>query len=205
MSYQLYNGVNPAGLPVPGTGFAISFGLQTAAGAYTVVAINNASSCTNNMTGSVNVSVYTLPNSYSVVGGGGTYCAGGSGVAIGIDGSDAGVSYQLYQGLTPVGSAVTGTGSSITFGMQTVAGPYTVVATGPGTGCSSNMTGSVVVTISSLPAAYAVTGGGNYCAGGAGVPVGLATSTTGVNYQLLNGVTLAGSSSGWHRRCNFLR
>ena len=39
-----------------------------------------------------------------------------------------------------------------------------------------NMTGSAAVTINPLPAAYNVTGGGAYCAGGFGVPVGLSGS-----------------------------
>ena len=55
--------------------------------------------------------------------------------------------------------------------------------------CSSNMTGNVTVSINPLPTAYNVTGGGAYCSGGTGMPVGLSNSQSGVNYQLqLNGV-----------------
>jgi len=44
------------------------------------------------------------------------------------------------------------------------------------------------------PTAHNVTGGGNYCSGGTGVPVGLDNSDTGVNYQLYIGaVTAVGS------------
>ena len=51
------------------------------------------------------------------------------------------------------------------------------------------MTGNVTVSINPLPTAYNVTGGGLYCSGGTGMPVGLSNSQSGVNYQLqLNGV-----------------
>ena len=50
--------------------------------------------------------------------------------------------------------------------------------------CSSNMTGNVTVSINPLPTAYNVTGGGAYCSGGTGIPVGLSNSQSGVNYQL---------------------
>ena len=59
------------------------------------------------------------------------------------------------------------------------------------------MTGSVGVSTNAVPTAYAVTGGGSLCPGGAGVAVGLANSQTGVNYQLqLGGSATGGSISG---------
>ncbi len=52
----------------------------------------------------------------------------------------------------------------------------------------------VVVSLLTAPTTFNVTGGGGYCPGGAGVPVGLSGSQTGVNYQLvLNGVTNVGA------------
>ena len=39
------------------------------------------------------------------------------------------------------------------------------------------------------PTAFAVTGGGSYCQGGAGLPVGLSDSETGVTYTLIRGTT----------------
>lgn len=63
-----------------------------------------------------------------------------------------GVDYQLVlNGTTNVGSPVSGTGTAISFGTQTTAGSYTVVATNATTACQSNMTGSVTVTIGDLP------------------------------------------------------
>ena len=51
------------------------------------------------MTGSAKVTVNTLPAAYQVTGGG-SYCSGGTGVAIGLNNSSSGVSYQLMLGTT---------------------------------------------------------------------------------------------------------
>ncbi len=64
--------------------------MQTAGGSYTVEATNPVSSCTSNMAGSAVVVVNPLPGSHTVTGGG-NYCMGTGGVAVGLDGSDAGV------------------------------------------------------------------------------------------------------------------
>ena len=193
INYQLYKGATAIGSPVAGTGSAISFGLQTAAGTYTVLATNASTSCTNSMSGSASVVVSPIPNVYAITGGG-SYCSGGSGTAVGLSGSDAGVSYQLYNGAATVGSAVPGTGGAINFGIQTV-GSYSVMAN-PGSSCATPMSGTAPVVTTALPTAYAVTGGGGYCTGSAGVHIGLSSSATGVNYQLYNGGTAIGSMAG---------
>ena len=63
---------------------------------------------------------------------------------------------------------------------------YTVTSLSDANGAAQagDMTGNAVVTVNALPTAYAVTGGGVYCAGGAGVPVGLSVSQTNVTYYL---------------------
>lgn len=191
ITYQLYNGSTTASMPVTGTGAALDFGLVTAAGTYSVRATNPATSCTSAMSGSVPVIINPLPAAFSVTGGG-TYCAGSGGVAVGLSGSQVGVIYQLYVGATTVSSPVSGTASAISFGLQTVVGTYTAVATN-GTGCASDMTGTAAVNALPLPDPYAVTGGGAYCAGGAGATIGLGGSDAGVTYQLYNGTTAIGT------------
>ena len=84
--------------------------------------------------------------------------------------------------------------SSISFGPQTAAGTYTVIATSTITSCSNTMSGSSVITINAVPSIFSITGGGNFCPGGSGVNVGLSGSTTGVNYQLYNGSTAVGTA-----------
>ncbi len=130
------------------------------------------------------------------VSGGGAYCAGGAGVSITLGCSTIGVTYMLFTGGAPAGAPVAGTGGAITFGPETVAGTYTVVATIAATGCSRAMTGSATVTINPLPAIYAVTGGGIYCAGGAGVHIGLSSSDPGVIYHVYRGTTLVATLTG---------
>ncbi|WP_206019729.1 T9SS type A sorting domain-containing protein [Runella sp. SP2] len=199
VNYQLKKGGNNVGSSVAGTGNVISFGNQTEAGTYTVVATTATGGCTSTMGGNAVVSVIALPTTFAVTGGG-SYCSGGTGVSVGLSGSESGVSYQLKKGGANVGSAVAGTGSALSFGLQTGGGTYTVEASKAGasparigvgagapptaTTCTQAMTGSVDVTVISLPTAYNVTGGGPFCPGEAGVPIGLASSQTGVNYQL---------------------
>jgi photosystem II stability/assembly factor-like uncharacterized protein len=114
-------------------------------GAYSVTA-TNAAGCTNTSSVTVTVSsACTTPTAYTVTGGG-SYCSGGAGVAVGLSNSETGISYQLKNGATDVGSSVSGTGSAISFGNQTAAATYTVVATRTTGGCTASMTGSAVVT-----------------------------------------------------------
>src|SRR5690349_13903790 len=68
-----------------------------------------------------------LANTYNVTGGG-AYCSGGSGVAVGLGGSELDTTYQLQLNGTDIGTPVTGTNGPISFGLQTAAGTYTVIA-----------------------------------------------------------------------------
>lgn len=191
-SYQLYDGSTPVGASVAGSSSAIDFGLFTTAGTYTVEATSSSTTCSATMTGSETISISPLPTVYSI-GGGGAYCTGGTGVHITLSGSSTGVNYQLYLGGAAVGASLAGTGSALDFGVYTMTGTYTVVATNPATGCTSNMSGSAIVSVGTLPSVHNVTGGGSYCAGGTGVHIGLDASDAGINYQLYNGTTAVGS------------
>jgi subtilisin-like proprotein convertase family protein len=94
----------------------------------------------------------TPPNSFNVTGGG-SYCSGGGGVAVGLSGSQVGASYQLRLNGSPTGSPITGAGSSFNFPNQTSAGTYTVVATFES--CTATMTGNAVVTVLTVPSCAA--------------------------------------------------
>jgi Secretion system C-terminal sorting domain len=197
--YQLYiNGVATGPFKY-GTGSGIDFGLFTTTPGFnknfSIIAFDTVSGCQVYMADSVMLYMNPAPNVYSVIGGG-SYCAGGSGVTIGLSGSQTGKMYQLYKGLVADGTPVPGTGSVISFGLRTASGTYTVTSTDAGTGCVSNMTGSVFVIINPLPAIFNVTGGGAYCAGGAGVNVGLDSSAYGIHYQLYQGWVPTGAPHG---------
>ena len=138
------------------------------------------------MTGNVTVSINPLPTAYNVTGGG-AYCSGGSRYAC--------RSEQLPVRILSASAQWSGRGNRPGNGFipdlrnLTNAGTYRVLATNATTTCTNSMTGNVTVSINPLPTAYNVTGGGAYCSGGAGMPVGLSNSQSGVNYQLqLNGV-----------------
>ena len=148
-TYQLYNGTTPVGgSPTIGTTLGLDFGPQTIPGLYTVVATDPITSCTSSMSATATVSLYPLPAALTVSGGG-SYCAGDTGVHVGMTTTQSSVSYQLYQGSTAHGAAITGAGSSIDFGLVTVADIYTVKATST-FGCSATMPGMAVVSINAL-------------------------------------------------------
>jgi len=144
----------------------------------TTIIYNITSGCSVSKT----VTVSPMPMPYSLVGGG-SLCAGSSGSALTLSGSDAGISYQLYNASSTVGAPISGTGTALSFGSFSTPGVYTAVATSAG-GCTTTMTGSATITVSPLPTAYAVTGGGSYCSGGTGLPIGITASSTGIAYQL---------------------
>ena len=188
VKYQLYHGSTAMGSPIPGDGNPLDFGLQTATGSYSVVALNAATPCTSNMLGTVNVSTVAPPAIYTLTGSG-HYCSGGAGIDVRMSGSSIGNNYQLYNSGTPVGGVVAGAGSGIDFGYQLAGGTYTVIAANGTTACTRNMSGSPTIVVDQSPVIYAVTGGGTSCSAGLGAPVGLIGSDLNVNYQLYIGST----------------
>ena len=159
-----YNWSIPSGATIIGgagtSTIQVAFSTSAVSGNISVFGSNT--SCTGTSS-SLFITVNPVPNLFSVTGGG-SFCSGGSGVPIGLNGSQSGVGYQLIRnGSTNVGSAVSGTGSAISFGNQTVAGTYTVNGAYP-TGCNSNMTGSVSITVNSNPTPL-ISGNTPFCQG----------------------------------------
>jgi hypothetical protein len=129
------------------------------------------------------VTVVPLPFVYTVTGGG-SYCAGGAGVDIALNGSASGVNYLLYHGATATGTFA-GTGSPLDFGLQGVAGLYTAIAVNTSTGCTNIMGGSASVTITPTTAptvSISAAPGDTVCAG---------TSTTFMAVPFYGGTTPA--------------
>jgi hypothetical protein len=198
INYRLYyNGIDSVTM-VGGSGSGLDFGIQTVAGVYTALAENSTTHCTSNMAGAAVITVNPLPNNTFNVTGSGSYCSGGVGRDISIDGSENGVNYQLYKGVTPVGLPIPGniSGLALDYGLFTAPGAYTIKGTNPLTGCNSMMTGSAVISVNPLPALHTVTGGGNYCDGGTGVPVGLNGSNLGIIYELIQSGSISNTISG---------
>jgi hypothetical protein len=96
------------------------------------------------------------------------------------------------------------TGGTITAGGGTTNNTATVTWTSTGAksisvnytdanSCTASSATLYSVTVNPLPTAFSVTGGGSYCSGGTGSPVGLSGSEVGVNYQLKLGGVNTGS------------
>jgi hypothetical protein len=79
--------------------------------------------------------------------GGGSYCEGGNGLGIGLDGSQTGHSYELYLDGQPTGTVVAGTGNALTFENITAIGTYTVMAMENTSFCENLMEGSTEVSV----------------------------------------------------------
>ncbi len=191
--YVLFRNGTSTMIHLYGTGAMLDFGLQTAAGSYTITGTDNITLCTSNMTGSVSVVINPLPVIWTVTSAATGYCSGGSGVHINLSSSTAGIMYQLFLGTAPVGVPVAGTGSLLDFGLESAPGAYIVKASDAATGCSSQMAGIGNVIVYPLPVVFNVIGGGSFCSGGPGVHIGTSGSSAGISYQLYNGTIATGA------------
>ena len=98
----------------------------------------------------LDVALYASPVDYALEGGG-SYCDGGDGLELTLADSDVGVDYELYLGSESTGIIVEGTGSGISFGLQTDEGYYTVA--GYTEYCESPMEGQAQIYITYPPLA----------------------------------------------------
>jgi len=123
--------------------------------------------------------------------GGGSYCAAGAtGADIGLDNSDAGITYTLLvrDSITNVYSTTgsqTGPGP-LDFGLQGVVGTYAVIANST-SGCADTTDSVKVWKYCPLPPIVTISGGGGYCAGTTGsINVHMGSSEAfDVSYQLV--------------------
>lgn len=196
VNYQLVqiasNGtVTSIGNPVPGTGSSLSFGNQLA-GTYSVIPIAaNPGACS--MFNQVTNSETPLPTVYDITSSATSYCAG-SGVTIGLSGSEPNTTYNLFRtGTTDAVGAYTTTSTqsgAFSFPGSFTAGTYRVtavtVANQPArAACPRDMSGTVTIEEIMLPQQYSITGGGDICENNiVAMPVGLANSQINVSYQL---------------------
>gem|GEM_PF-1959192 len=137
-------------------------------------------------TTSFNVTVHPEPVLFNLIFPGDSMACAGSGVEVALDGSEPGVTYQLFlepNNVTPV-EVVVGTGGPVTFGPQYMTGNYVAKATTVNL-CQRWMAGTAHVQINPLPLWFNVIGGGHYCAGGNGREIKLTGSQLGVQYTLL--------------------
>ncbi len=144
-----------------------------------------------------NIQLVVTPPACSVaafnVTGGGAYCSGDAGVSVGLDGSELCFDYQLFRDATPL-ATLPGTGAALDFGLQAIAGTYTVVSTNSAIGtCTASMTGSVVVSVTTPSSATISYDGSPYCSS-AGTATPTFSGTTGGSYSSNAGLTIDGST-----------
>ncbi|MBN8682365.1 MAG: hypothetical protein J0L99_06920, partial [Chitinophagales bacterium] len=174
-----------------GTAYAWSTGANTAAvtvntaGTYTVT-VTNADGCSATATTTITVNplptaVTTVAETSGTTANDGIICVGASATIT----ASGGTSYAWSTGAST--AAITVNPAATT--------TYTVTVTNAN-GCSATATRTI--TVNPLPTAFALTGGGQRCdTDNQGVPVGLAGSQSGVNYQLqLNGNNVGAPVAG---------
>ncbi|MBK7212176.1 MAG: T9SS type A sorting domain-containing protein [Bacteroidales bacterium] len=148
---------------------------------------------TTTFSNATNVSLNCPPPTAYNVTGGGAYCQGGVGLPVGLDNSELGVTYTLYNGIVPLIPTVAGTGSAITFGNQ-LAGTYTVKGTNGGG--TVDMTGSAIITETpSTPVSVSILEDANNICSGTTVNYTATPTNGGVTptYQWYVGATAVGT------------
>ena len=141
-------------------------------GSYTLLMSGIDDICGNTANDSYNFTINLHPNQYTVTGGG-EYCQGTGGVAIGLSNSENGITYTLNLNGTAIGTTSNGTGNALNFGNITAAGTYTVTADN---GCPIDMNGNTSVTINANPS---ITASVNPLAVCDGISVNLTSIATG--------------------------
>ncbi|QQS30900.1 MAG: hypothetical protein IPM47_08250 [Sphingobacteriales bacterium] len=134
----------------------------------------------------ITLTVRALPGLYTVTGGG-NYCEGDIGLSVGLNGSQNGVSYELYHNGSPTGVMFLGTGAAFNFSsIQTLPGTYTVEATNQTSGCKRMMTGNVIIVVNPLPNDLTPVAVAPLICSGTATNIQIASSEANVNYQLRN-------------------
>ncbi|MEQ1587642.1 MAG: autotransporter-associated beta strand repeat-containing protein, partial [Cyclobacteriaceae bacterium] len=142
------------GSPIGGA-TATTLNITTApanSGSYTV--ISTVSGCASLVSTAVGVTINALPLTTPVVTPATTTICSGTTVTVNVAGSQAGINYELFDGVTSLSSAVAGTGGSINLitSVLTSNTTITVRATNPTTSCTTLLSGTSVVTVNPIPA-----------------------------------------------------
>lgn len=177
VAYQLYLGSNPQGSPVAGTGAAINFGNQVAAGNYTVIATRITGGCVSTMNGIAIIS-FSIPSQPSTISGPIISCIGTSQTYSVTNIPGFTYAWTFPSGWTQTGG---GTGNSVVVTAGSSAGNITVTPSNAcGTGTSRILTVSTTTTSPAQPGV--ITGQVSPC-----------TSATTLSYSVPNvaGVTYA--------------
>ena len=117
--------------------------VYTASNKTDTIHLTNAGGCDSIVT--LDLTINPIPIIYTLSGGG-SYCNGGKGVPVSMNGSDLDTKYQIFINGINSGNAINGDGS-LQSGTLFNAGTYTLLAVNNTTGCSASMNGSAIVTV----------------------------------------------------------
>ncbi|MCX6251961.1 MAG: hypothetical protein NTX61_14570, partial [Bacteroidetes bacterium] len=147
-----------------------------------IIQVTDSATCVN--TDTVVISIMPYPQVFNVIGGG-AFCAGDSGVVVGVSYSETGISYQRKRNNILYGGILPGINGLLYFPPTADPGIYTVIATNNFNHFTKMMNGQVTVTENPLPIPYLLTPEGDSCAG---TTLELSGSQAFVRYYLIHGM-----------------
>jgi type IX secretion system substrate protein/PKD domain-containing protein/SprB-like repeat protein/CUB-like protein len=158
---------------------------------YEVVATDNTSACTTTMNNTVVITELSIPSAYTISANDSSYCADVNGVTISLNNSQNSTDYYLQQSGTNIDTLAGSVGTQLDWNNM-LAETYTIVADNGA--CTSDMSGSVDVIAHPVIIDYSLsTSANSFCDGDVGVTLTLASSQSGINYQLYDIATPIGS------------
>jgi gliding motility-associated-like protein len=197
VSYTLLAGGSPVGSAQSGTGGTLTFatGNLTANTTFSIRASKTGCSDVT-LTQTQTVTVSAAPSAGLTVSADANSLCSGSNTNINVASSESGVSYTLLAGGSPVGSAQSGTGGTLTFATGNLTANTTFSIRASKTGCSDvTLTQTQTVTVSAAPSAGLTVSAdaSSLCSGGS-TNINVASSESGVSYTLLAGGSPVGSA-----------
>jgi hypothetical protein len=183
--------------------------IQNTSGKYKVIFYTDISANIELASSVIDVLINPSPISYVVSKNGFTnydfnYCQGLSGVAIFLNNSEIGVSYQLFKDNNPIGSSIIANNSNgVNFGNQK-AGSYKIVGTK--NGCSKDMFGYPIVTENpTLNASVAIDGKFSICSGASTTFTAIPTNggSSPIYQWRKNGIDIPGANNSTYSSSSF--
>ncbi|WP_169788214.1 T9SS type A sorting domain-containing protein [Rufibacter tibetensis] len=194
--YQLYVGTTAVGTAMEGTGGDIILvsNAITANTTFTVRATaSSPAGCTFQVGSSVTVNVSAPVNQTTTLATTSSICRGSNG-SITLASSQQGVTYQMYNGTTPTGTGVAGTGGAITLTSDPLTSNASLQVFAISSGCSNTAIGSSYsITVNSPPTQYSFESTQKIIRSGDNVSIELPITQNGVEYQIYNGSTPTGN------------
>ncbi len=150
------DGINTLVSSSPGNGGTLGFNVTPTADPSTyyieVLKSHSGFDCSANIAYKPVIDLWDQPVAFTLALSAASYCEGGSGVEITLPSTENSVTYELYLNGNPTGNSVVGNGGNRSFGSNTAAGTYSVLAT-TANGCKLWSSNTEVLSIDPSPVA----------------------------------------------------